>query len=50
MFEDFTAKELLHWTGGILLAAAIIIFCAIWATDAFLDANAPEGATEMSRE
>jgi hypothetical protein len=51
MFEGFTVKELLRWIGGILVAAAIVIFGAIWATDAFLEGSASdEPKAEMSGE
>jgi hypothetical protein len=51
MFEGFTGKEALLWVGGVLVAATIIIFGAIWIADAFLDAGDPKGlSAEMRRK
>jgi hypothetical protein len=41
VFEGLSGREILLWGAGVLVAAAIVIFGAIWITDTFLDAGDP---------
>jgi hypothetical protein len=50
MFEGFTGREILMWAGGVLVAAVLITFGAIWITDAYIEAHDPiAGAGAVTR-
>lgn len=46
MFGDYSAKEIMSWVGGMLIAVAIVIFGVIMVVDTYLAFRDPSDPQE----
>jgi hypothetical protein len=49
MFGDYSAKEILMWIGGMVVAAMIVIFGVIMVVDMYLAFQDPSDPMEQRR-
>jgi hypothetical protein len=49
MSGGYSAKEILMWIGGTLVAAMIVIFCVIMVVDMYLSFRDPNDPLERHR-
>ena len=49
MFGDYSAREILMWIGGVLVAVVIVIFGVIMVVDTYLAFRDPSDPLEQQR-